>query len=154
MTREGPNGILFDRFLRARVPGLWCTDADTKGPLDTVQLIGRWGSDAIKVYVQEAPLHRGDEFHRPDELTKPEQVPRNGGTLPRDTSNEVLGGQFVDQGCTLAGCLRVILRQHPLAYYLRMAVRIRASSTRIPRTGWTQVVNGALSCAKHKTSLG
>ena len=24
-------------------------------PLDTVQLIGRWGSDAIKVYVQEAP---------------------------------------------------------------------------------------------------
>ena len=43
-------------------------------PLDTVQLIGRWGSDAIKVYVQESPLHRGDEFHRPDELNKPEQV--------------------------------------------------------------------------------
>ena len=43
-------------------------------PLDTVQLIGRWGSDTIKVNVQESPLYRGDEFHRPDELNKPEQV--------------------------------------------------------------------------------
>ena len=43
-------------------------------PLDTVQLIGRWGSDAIKVYVQEAPLHRGDPHFRPEEITTPQQV--------------------------------------------------------------------------------
>ena len=75
MTREGPNGILFDRFCEhvCRVSGAQMLTR--RGfPLDTVQLIGRWGSDAIEVYVQEAPLHRGDEFHRPDELTKPEQV--------------------------------------------------------------------------------
>ena len=75
MTREGPNGILFDRFCEhvCRVSGAQMLTR--RGfPLDTVQLIGRWGSDAIKVCVQEAPLHRGDEFHRPDELTKPEQV--------------------------------------------------------------------------------
>ena len=43
-------------------------------PLDTVQLLGRWGSDAIKIYVQEAPLFRGDPHHRGQENDKPEQI--------------------------------------------------------------------------------
>ncbi|OLP93918.1 hypothetical protein AK812_SmicGene24117 [Symbiodinium microadriaticum] len=42
--------------------------------LDTVQLLGRWGSDAVKVYVQEAPLYRGDPHHRGHENDKPEQI--------------------------------------------------------------------------------
>ena len=39
-----------------------------------MQLLGRWGSDAVKVYVQEAPLYRGDPHHRGHENDKPEQI--------------------------------------------------------------------------------
>ena len=42
--------------------------------LETVQLIGRWGSDAIKVYVQETPLHHGNSFFSSPDIDKPRQV--------------------------------------------------------------------------------
>ena len=75
MTRVGPEGILLQRFCEhvCRVSGAQMLTR--RGfPLDTVQLIGRWGSDAIKVYVQEAPLHRGDEHFRPPDISQPQQV--------------------------------------------------------------------------------
>ena len=77
MQRPGPGGMPMERFCEhvCRVSGAQMLTR--RGfPLDTVQLIGRWGSDAIKVCVcvQEAPLHRGDPHFRPKEITKPQQV--------------------------------------------------------------------------------
>ena len=75
MTRNGPNGSALQRFCEhvCRVSGAQMLTR--RGfPLDTVQLLGRWGSDAIKVYVQEAPLYRGEPHHRDQEHDKPEQI--------------------------------------------------------------------------------
>eukprot|EP00439_Symbiodinium_sp_Y106_P077835 s2127_g16.t1 len=112
MTRVGPNGISFERFCEhvCRISGAQMLTR--RGfPFDTVQLIGRWGSDAIKVYVQDFPLHRGDEFRRPDELNKPEQVRwSDGRTLPRNIADKVLGCQHGDQSGPPTRSLRVLVR--------------------------------------------
>ena len=68
--RPGPGGALMDRYCEhvCRVSGSQMLPR--RGfPLDTVQLIGRWESD-IKVYVQEAPVHRGEAQFRSRSLNK------------------------------------------------------------------------------------
>ena len=73
MTRVGPSGISFDRFCEhvCRVSGAQMLTR--RGfILDTVQLIGRWGSDSIEVYVQE-PLPT--KFWVVNSLTKVVHLP-------------------------------------------------------------------------------
>ena len=57
LTRPDPQGQLLHRFNEhvCRVSGSQFLTR-LGYPLETVQLIGRWGSDAVRRYVQEAPL--------------------------------------------------------------------------------------------------
>ena len=57
LTRPDPQGRLLHRFNEhvCRVSGSQFLTR-LGYPLETVQLIGRWGSDAVRRYVQEAPL--------------------------------------------------------------------------------------------------
>ena len=113
MTRNGPNGTALQRFCEhvCRVSGAQMLTR--RGfPLDTVQLLGRWGSDAIKVYVQETPLQRGPWRSASPSTgsrhTRTDQ--RNGRALPRDSSTEVLGGQHDDEDGPSPGSLRDLHR--------------------------------------------
>ena len=57
LTRLGPQGQVLHRFNEhvCRVSGSQFLTR-LGYPFETVQLIGRWGSDAVRKYVQEAPL--------------------------------------------------------------------------------------------------
>ena len=57
LTRPGPQGQLLQRFNEhvRRVSGAQFLTR-LGYPMETVQLIGRWGSDAVKRYVQDTPL--------------------------------------------------------------------------------------------------
>ena len=74
--------------------------------IEAVQLIGRWGSDAIKRYIQEAPLQlqhvANRRAQRDDQPTSPEPSPTRGPSPPAP----VLDLQPHDQGMPRTGSSR------------------------------------------------
>ena len=75
MTRPGHRGEALQRFNEHVCRASGAQMLTRLGlPLETVQLIGRWGSDAIKVYVQETPLHHGNSLFSGPDIDKPRQV--------------------------------------------------------------------------------
>ena len=69
-TRPDPQGQLLHRFNEhvCRVSGSQFLTR-LGYPLETVQLIGRWGSDAVRRYVQEAPSSRPSINRTPTQRT-------------------------------------------------------------------------------------
>ena len=92
--------------------------------LEAVQLIGRWGSDAIKCYIQEAPLQLqhvanprpGTSTQRDDQPTSPEPRPTRGPSPP----TPVLDLQSNDQGLPRTSSSGNMHWQCPLGHTLRM----------------------------------
>ncbi|CAE7028562.1 unnamed protein product [Symbiodinium natans] len=76
MTRPGPRADLLQKFNEhaCRVSGAQFLTRFMRFPLETVQLIGRWGSDAVKLYVQETPLCHVNELFDGYPIQRPAQV--------------------------------------------------------------------------------
>ena len=121
MERPGPAGDPRPRFSQhtCRVSGAqFLTRLGYS--LEAVQLIGRWGSDAIKRYIQEAPLQlqhvANPRAPAPTEMTS--QHLRN--LVQREVQTPVLDLQPHDQGLPRASSSRNMHRQCPMGNTLWM----------------------------------
>ena len=127
LTRPGPHGEPLPRFGEhvCRVSGAQFLSR-LGYSLEAIQLIGRWGSDAVKRYIQEAPLAATPNDPCPT-VHRPTRHPTASSDRTRAPLQFMVDLEPTQQHCTHPSCTRNS-PEYQMAHPLWMALRTRRPS--------------------------